>query len=106
MSGSMRCPGCSAPLDLKHRFVKMVTCDFCGLVSIVRDTGLDPTGRKAKLTQIPSLLYVDAAGTLQGRKFHVMGRLRYQYDAGYWDEWFLTFENDQPDMSTGFEDRL
>ena len=96
MPESLRCPGCSAPLNVKHRFVKMVTCDFCGLVSLVRETGLDPTGRKAKLAQPASLLYVDATGTLQGRRFQVMGRLRYQYESGFWDEWFLTFEDDQP----------
>jgi len=96
MPDSMRCPGCGAPLSIKHRFVKMVTCDFCGLVSLVSDTGLDPTGRKAKLAQLPSQLYVDASGKLEGRQFRVMGRLRYRYESGYWDEWFLAFEDDEP----------
>lgn len=92
----MSCPACGAPLSIKHRFVKMVTCDFCGQLSLMTDQGLDPTGRTAKLVQLPSLLYVDATGTLKGQRFRVMGRLRYQYDAGYWDEWFMTFEGDKP----------
>lgn len=90
------CPACGAPLTIEHRFVKMVTCDFCGQVSLVRDTGLDPTGRTAKLADIPSKLFVDARGALDGRRFRVMGRLRYQYESGMWDEWFLTFEDDKP----------
>jgi hypothetical protein len=96
MSKTMNCPACGAPLTIKNRFVKMVTCDFCGQISVMSNTGLDPTGRKATLVELPSALYIDATGKIEGREFRVMGRLRYQYDAGYWDEWFVTFEGDQP----------
>ncbi len=93
---NLSCPSCGAPLDIQNRFVKMVTCDFCDHVMLVKDTGLDPTGRTAKLTDLPSLLYLDATGALAGQRFQVIGRLRYQYDAGVWNEWFLTFDNDEP----------
>lgn len=96
MSKSLSCPSCGAPLNIKNRFVKMVTCDFCSQVILVKDTGLDLTGREAKLAQLPSPLYVDATGSLWDQKFQIIGRLRYQYDAGMWDEWFLTFEGDKP----------
>ncbi len=96
MTKSMSCPSCGAPLDIKNRFVKMVTCDFCSQVMLLKDTGLDPTGRIAKLAELPSPLYLDATGTLSGQQFQVMGRLRYQYDEGMWDEWFLTIEGDKP----------
>lgn len=93
MSQKMSCPACGAPLTIEHRFVKMVTCDFCGQVSLVREQGLDPTGRTAKLADLPSLLYVDATGALGGRRFRVMGRMRYQYESGQWDEWFVAFDD-------------
>ena len=93
---SMSCPSCGAPLDIKNRFVKMVTCDFCSQVMLLKDTGLDPTGQVAKLAELPSPLFVDATGQIQGRKFQVMGRLRYQYDAGLWDEWFVVFDDGRP----------
>ena len=96
MAEHMSCPACGAPLTIRHRFVKLVTCDFCGQVSLVHDKGLDPTGRTAELAALPSPLYVDATGQLQGRRFRVMGRLRYRYEAGVWDEWFLAFEDGRP----------
>ena len=96
MRDQMSCPACMAPLEIQHRFVKLVTCDFCNQVSILRDTGLDPTGKKAKLAQMPSRFYVDAEGKLGGRDFRVIGRLRYQYDGGFWDEWFISFDDEQP----------
>lgn len=92
----LSCPACGAPLTIKNRFVKLVTCDFCQQVSLVSDSGLDPTGKKAKLTRLPSPLYVDALGEIDGRPFQVVGRLRYKYEAGLWDEWFLVFEDEQP----------
>ncbi len=92
----LSCPACGAPLPLKNRFVKMITCDFCGQISLVHDSGLDPTGKTAKLAEMPSLLYLDAAGKLWNQPFKVMGRLRYQYDAGLWDEWFIVFDNGKP----------
>lgn len=96
MPKQLSCPACRAPLTIENRFVKMVTCDFCGQVSLLHDAGLDPTGRTAKLAEFPSPLYIGATGTLQGRRFQVVGRLRYRYESGFWDEWFLTFDNDRP----------
>lgn len=96
MPKQMSCPACHAPLTIENRFVKMVTCDFCGQVSLLHDAGLDPTGRTAKLAEFASPLYIGATGALQGRRYQVVGRLRYQYEGGFWDEWFLTFDNDKP----------
>ncbi len=93
---SMSCPSCGAPLDIDNRFVKVVTCDFCNQVMLLHDSGLDPTGQTAKLTELPSPLYIGATGQIFGKPFEVMGRLRYQYDAGLWDEWFVMFDKDRP----------
>jgi hypothetical protein len=92
MAKKMSCPSCGAPLNITNRFVKMVACDFCAQTLLLTDSGLDPTGKTAKLADLGSPLYIDATGTLRGQKFQVLGRLRYQYDSGIWDEWFLTFD--------------
>ncbi len=96
MLKTLSCPSCGAPLSIKNRFVKLVTCDFCSQVLLLKESGLDLTGRTARLAELPSRLYLDATGALWGRQFAVSGRLRYQYEAGMWDEWFLTFDNDKP----------
>jgi hypothetical protein len=97
MTQQKNCPTCGAPLDIENRFVKLATCDFCSSTLLVHDKGLDPTGRTSKLVELPSILYIDATGTLWDKPFKVLGRLRYQAEGSYWDEWFLTFEGgDQP----------
>ncbi len=36
-----------------------------------------------------------AHGKIKGRTFGVLGRVRYEYADGFWDEWFLQFDNGQ-----------
>lgn len=90
---SLKCPSCGAPLPIEHRFVRMVACQYCQTVSEVTDTGLDPTGKMAKLAPLPTRFRVGQAGKLRGRSFQVLGRVRYSYDDGVWDEWYLAFDD-------------
>ncbi len=83
------CPSCGGPLTLESRFSKMVICPYCGQTCLVSAAGLDPTGQTGTLADFPSMLAIGAKGTLRGEPFHVLGRLRYKYDDGFWDEWFI-----------------
>lgn len=96
MAEKKSCPACGAPLDIKNRFVKLAACDFCGQTLLIKDTGIDPTGKTAKLVDLPSKLFIDAEGEIEDKQFQVLGRLRYQYDSGMWDEWFIMFDGEQP----------
>lgn len=93
---SLSCPACGAPVTVNNRFVKLVVCDFCHQALLFNNGNLDPTGRTATLVDLPSQLYVDASGTIRGRPFRVLGRLRYRYDRGRWDEWFLLLDGKEP----------
>jgi hypothetical protein len=90
---SLQCPSCGAPLPVEHRFVRMVACRYCDTVSELTDTGLDPTGKTARLAPLPTQFAVGQRGTLRGRAFTVLGRVRYAYDDGVWDEWYLAFDD-------------
>jgi len=50
-------------------------------------------GKMAVLAQTPSPLFVGGTGELLGRKFSILGRVRYGYERGYWDEWYLAFDD-------------
>ena len=93
---SLKCPSCGGPLPIEHRFVRMVACAYCGTTSEITDEGLNPTGKFAKLVPLPTRFQVGLAGKLRGRPFQVLGRVRYQYDEGVWDEWYLAFDDGQP----------
>jgi hypothetical protein len=90
---SLKCPSCGGPLPIEHRFVRMVACKYCDTVSEVTDDGLDPTGKVAKLAPLPTRFRVGQHGRINGRGFQVLGRVRYSYEDGVWDEWYLAFDD-------------
>ena len=85
----MSCPSCGGPVELSNRFVKMVVCPFCGNTLAVQADGLDPTGKSAKLADYPTRFQVGATGLLHGKPYRILGRVRFQDDESYWDEWYL-----------------
>ncbi len=95
MDDQHHCPTCGAPLRIKNRFVKAVTCEFCQNVALFDGVRLDPTGRTASLAQLKSPLYLDATGRIGGLSFRVLGRLVYEYDGGTWQEWFIDIGDDR-----------
>jgi hypothetical protein len=90
---NLTCPSCGAPLPIEHRFVRMVTCRYCETVSEVTDEGLNPSGKMARLVPLPTRFQVGQTGKFRGRRFRVLGRVRYSHEEGVWDEWYLAFED-------------
>jgi hypothetical protein len=92
-SASYKCPSCSAPLEVENRFSKVVICQYCGQTCNVSPDGLDPSGEKGQLADFESIFSIGCTGTIKGMAFKTLGRLRYKYEDGFWDEWFLSLEN-------------
>ena len=88
---NLNCPSCGGSINLKDRFSKLAICEWCGTTLVVKDHGLDPTGKTAKLADYPSRFSVGCRGTITGKKFTARGRLRYDYGDGFWDEWYIVF---------------
>ncbi len=94
---NLSCSSCGAPIQIDNQFVRSVTCQFCGSAYLVSgDSTLDPTGKTASLANYPSRVSVGMRGNIRGRGFTVLGRIRYTYDAGFWDEWQIAWDDDAP----------
>ena len=87
------CPSCGAPLEVKDPLSKILVCPYCSQACHICDEGLDPTGKASQLADYGSMLSVGYTAAMGGVGFRVFGRLRYQYDGGFWDEWFLCFDD-------------
>lgn len=96
MSPSLQCPNCGGPLPLSCRFVRVVTCSYCSTLNEVTSDGVQMAGTSARLTPLPTRFFVGAMGELAGERFQVLGRVRYSYDEGTWDEWYLLLSNGEP----------
>jgi hypothetical protein len=91
----MNCSSCGAPVEVKNRFSKVFVCGYCGTHLKVTENGLDIAGKHPKLAEFPSIFQVGSCGTILGKPFNALGRLRYKYDGGHFDEWFIDYDGDQ-----------
>jgi DNA-directed RNA polymerase subunit RPC12/RpoP len=91
---SYTCSSCGAPVAITNRFSKVLVCPYCGTHHRVTVDGLDPSGKHPALAAFPSLLNIGSRGTIKGKPFVARGRLRYRYEDGFYDEWFLTCDDE------------
>ena len=97
MATTLTCESCGASLEIENQFVRAVTCRFCGSSYIVQgDASLDMTGKTVSLANYPSRLSIGSTGKIKGQTFRVLGRVRYTYGEGFWDEWLVTMSDDKP----------
>lgn len=89
----MFCPSCGAEIAADRRFAKLVVCQFCESAVLLDEKAARVAGKMAVLAQTPSPFFVGGSGTLMDRRFNILGRVRYGYERGYWDEWYLAFED-------------
>lgn len=89
---STQCPSCGAPVVVTNRFSKVLVCGYCGTHLKVTDDGFDAAGKHAKLAEFPSIFKVGSRGTILGKPFTALGRMRYNYPGGHFDEWFLEYD--------------
>jgi len=73
----------------------MVVCSYCGQTSYINAGTINPTGEKILLADYGSVLSVGKRGKLKGKSFQVLGRLRFNYGDGFWDEWLIWFDGEE-----------
>lgn len=86
-----RCPNCSAPVRFRWSSAVQTTCDACRSVVVRHDVDLETVGEVADLPPDSSPIQIGTEGTLDGRRFTVIGRIVYEYDDGGWNEWHLAY---------------
>lgn len=90
---AVTCPSCGASHDIKNPGIMMYTCEFCGNAIALDDERVSLAGKQSVLPEGFSRLYRGATGSLMKKRFEVMGRVRYSFGRGFWDEWYLEFDD-------------
>lgn len=57
---------------------------------------LESLGQTTPIREGNSALHIGKQGEVLGRKFEVVGRVRYGYEDGYWDEWNVLLDTGAP----------
>ncbi|MFA6034765.1 MAG: DUF4178 domain-containing protein [Myxococcota bacterium] len=86
---TQKCPGCGAPNLIVNPGILTLACEYCGTVIFRDSEGLRTAGGQSILPEGFSRFYRGAVGTFNGKRFVVLGRVRYAFDRGFWDEWHL-----------------
>lgn len=89
----MQCPNCGADQGWQARFSQLLVCSHCNTASYVDQGALRAVGQMASLAQTPGPFYLHGTGLWSGMRFTVIGRVRYSYEQGFWDEWLLNFQD-------------
>ncbi|MCS6905171.1 MAG: DUF4178 domain-containing protein [Bacteroidia bacterium] len=83
------CPACGAPLPKKFRFTRMIVCEYCNNTILLNADSLEAVKQKVLLADYDSFVKIHSFFHWGDNLMEIIGRVRYQYEAGFWDEWLL-----------------
>lgn len=87
------CPTCGAEVSFRSPALPSRVCDYCRTI-IVRSGGeIEAVGEAAVLPFDVSPVAIGMRGTFDGQGFEVVGRVRWGWTDGSWNEWLLLFDD-------------
>jgi len=89
MPVTLTCPSCGNVINQLTRAPQMVVCSACNSTHLLNNGKMEDVGKSAVLTDIPSIFAINKTYRHKDWKFSPVGRVRYDYGDGFWDEWFV-----------------
>jgi len=87
------CPGCGAPVEFRSSASVMAVCQYCQTTLLKDPESVKNLGKMAEVLEDYSPLQIGSSGRLGERGFALIGRIQLQYSAGFWNEWYLLFDD-------------
>lgn len=98
MRRTANCPSCGAPVQFAWSSAVQTACPYCHSILVRHDVDLEKVGIVADLPPDASPIQLLTEGIFDNRRFTVIGRIRYEWEQGGWNEWHILFN----DQSTGW----
>jgi len=92
---TINCPQCGDRLEIYFRWTKLIACNSCKSSIFLEDNGTLTIGESSMLSPEPSLLKLYEPFSIEKRYYFPIGKLRYSYGRGFWEEWFLKDDKNQ-----------
>jgi len=83
------CPNCGAELEALLRSTKLVACGYCDSNVFLEDDAVRLAGKQGVMADYPSLIRMRGHYRYRGWQFMAVGRARFDYGQGFWDEWWV-----------------
>lgn len=93
MSLHLPCPNCGADVVFRSPALPSRVCDYCRSMLVRSDSGVIKVGEAAALPFDVSLVQIGMRGRVDDKGFEVIGRVRWAWTDGAWNEWLLLFED-------------
>ncbi|MEC5398364.1 DUF4178 domain-containing protein [Uliginosibacterium sp. H1] len=92
------CPACGAPVAFRSATSVMAVCAYCQSTLLRDADSVRDVGKMSAVLEDYSPIQITSEGRFEGQHFSVVGRIQLRYDDGFWNEWYLWFD----DGSTGW----
>ena len=89
----VNCPNCGAEVGFRSAALPSRVCDYCQTILVRRGEGVEAVGKAAALPFDVSPVQRGMRGTFEGQGFEVIGRVRWGWTDGSWNEWLLLFDD-------------
>ena len=90
------CPGCGAPVGFKSAASVMAVCEYCKTTLLKDADSVRDLGKMSDVLEDYSPLQIGTSGVAPAGAFSLVGRIQYQYSDGYWNEWYVLFDDGRP----------
>ncbi|MCO5399496.1 DUF4178 domain-containing protein [Ralstonia soli] len=87
------CPACGAPVELKSAAAVMTVCSFCKSTLLRDGQTLSDIGKMSAVLEDYARVQIGTTGRYKAKAFTVVGRIQLRYDAGFWNEWYVLFDD-------------
>jgi hypothetical protein len=87
------CPGCGAPVQFKSAASVIAVCEFCKTTLLKDAASVENLGKMSDVLEDYSPLQIGTSGQFSQRGFAIIGRIQLKYAAGFWNEWFVLFDD-------------
>jgi len=86
------CPSCGRPVKFEEKYARIVACPYCNSILEFGTWELTKIWEQAEFIEFPSQFIVGKETQWNGKKVYVKGQLRYEYDWGFFDKFFVLID--------------
>lgn len=88
-----QCPGCGAPGRFAWSSAVQTACPYCHSILVRTGVDIEKVGEIADLPPDASPIQIGTEGQFDSKSFQVIGRIRYVWAQGNWNEWHIAFSD-------------
>lgn len=92
----LACPSCGAEVTFRSATSAIAVCEYCRSTLLREADAVRDVGKMAVALEDYSPIRITTSGMYAGRAFGVVGRIQLRYEAGFWNEWYLLFDDGTP----------